>query len=98
MPPRSAPLPDPALVTKNDIGGGGGAVVGSGCVPRAGGCCAVARYEPPMTARVRPTPTVRVNVFTAAPFDGLQRGGTAPSANGMNNEMRSPVPVAREIC
>src|SRR4051795_5062378 len=23
MPPRSAPLPDPALVTKNDIGGGG---------------------------------------------------------------------------
>src|SRR3954471_779001 len=49
MPPRSAPLPEPALVTKNDIG----------CAAAAGGCGAVARYEPAVTARANPATSVR---------------------------------------
>src|SRR3954468_18645033 len=53
MPPRSAPLPDPALVTKNDIGCGGA----------AGGCCAVARYAPPRIAIATPTLKLHVCAF-----------------------------------
>jgi hypothetical protein len=53
IPPRFAPLPEPALVMKNDMGGGGA----------AGGCCAIARYEPPTSAKVRPTPNVRAFVL-----------------------------------
>src|SRR3954454_2003225 len=49
MPPRSAPLPEPALVTKNYIG----------CGAAAGGCCASARYEPPETARMKPATNER---------------------------------------
>src|SRR4029453_9911001 len=49
-PPRSAPLPDPALATKNDIGGGGCA----GCPAGGGGCCASSRYELEMTRAASP--------------------------------------------
>src|SRR6266850_1079204 len=49
IPPRFAPLPDPTLVTKNDIGCGGCA---GGCP--AGGCMANTRYELDATARVNP--------------------------------------------
>src|SRR3954470_18523388 len=52
MPPRSAPLPEAALVTKNDIGCGGA----------AGGCCAVARNEPPASAIATATTSVRAVV------------------------------------
>src|SRR5215831_17252078 len=42
-PPRFAPSPLPALVTKNDIGGGG---VWAPRPAGGGGCCAPARYDP----------------------------------------------------
>src|SRR6185503_20131075 len=57
-PPRSAPLPEPALATKNDIGGGGWA--GS----PAGGCggCASSRYELDITtAATTATKVLRMN-------------------------------------
>src|SRR5436190_20150093 len=68
MPPRSAPLPEPALVMKNDIGCGGA----------AGGCCAFARYEPPASAIVKPIPNVRIILFMLNSSTPLRMPGHRP--------------------
>src|SRR6187455_677416 len=97
-PPRLAPVPDPALATKNDMGCGGGAGCPAGGCP-AGGCCATTRIELPTSAtandermeRMRP-PVCRTYYTYRHVDDGTARLGKIVPGSVRARRRASPRP------